>query len=457
MIVIPKPLKCASKMDRYLCNGMTRKTFFIFLLFSSLIAGCSTNFKQDFPPDEQSFTSTPIETLTPEVEQDPKSTPDPSPTRLNGEASEEPEMINIVSSNVINEYPNSLTFEIVVESENQIQDVILFYRSRSNESLTMESVEFEQSDQIITSFVWDTSRFTIAPSSPILYFWEIVDELGNVITSPEEQVFYDDLRFPWKELSDQDLIVRWYEGNDGFGESIYDAARVSLDQMIFETNSELDFPLIVLIYANEVDFESWHYYVEDWVGGQAFTSIGITTQIIRPSSRLSWIEDVIPHEIAHLFFYQQIESNISSWPSWLNEGFAQYYEFNDKTQALERVQTAAFAGQLTPLRWLSGSFGHDREEVRLAYDQSLSTVLFIYDRWEIEGLQKLIESLRNGAGISQALIESFGLTFEEFEAEWRTWLGVPTTPEPSPTAFPTFEVIGGPTESPVQVTATPTQ
>jgi hypothetical protein len=419
----------------------------LFLMGFVFIVGCTKASSKN--GSERVQTNTPVEVESP--------SPESSPTHIPTEAPRDRDLIRNVSLDVTNDYPNGLTFEINAESVNPVEKVTFYYRLRSTESLTMESVEFQQAEQITASFFWDTSRFTVAPSSTIFYHWEFEDEGGNIAFSNEEQVNYDDVRFPWNELSDSDLIVRWYEGNREFGERIYEAARQSLDRMKLETDSVLEFPLFVLLYANETDFESWHFYVEDWVGGQAFTSLGVTTQIIGSDASNFWINDVIPHEIAHLFFYQLVESNLSSWPSWLDEGFAQYYEISNKTPVLERVRTAAHNGQLTPLRYLSGSFGHDLEEVRLAYDQSLSTVLFIHETWGVEGLQSLIDTIRNGLTISPALEEAYNLTFEEFEAEWRTWLGVPTTPEPSPTLFPTFEVIGGPTQPPVDPTGTPTQ
>ena len=72
------------------------------------------------------------------------------------------------------------------------------------------------------------------------------------------------------------------------------------------------------------------------------------------------------------------------------------------------------------------------------------------ETWGEEGLEALIDEIRAGATINDALLGAFGLTFEEFEAHWITWLGTPVTPQPSPTAVPTFGVFGAPavTETP---------
>jgi hypothetical protein len=355
------------------------------------------------------------------------------------------EGIEFLSFEVENNYPDAITFYVSATSELPVVRVAFFNWLEGQNSRSLERVEFSSGETVTSSYTWDTERITVAPSTPIYFYWELEDEAGNIFVSDEMLVYYDDLRFAWNEINDEEIIVRWYEGKQEFGEFVYDTARISLDQMKAVTGAGLEFPIFVLLYADFEDFASWHFYVEDWVGGQAFTPLGITAQIINSRDNEAWIRDVIPHEIAHLFFYQQVNTNLASWPSWMDEGFAQYFEFTSKGPALDRVEKAAHSRGLTPLKYLGGSFGHDLDEVRLAYDQSLSIVVFLLETWGEKGLEALIDEIRAGETISDALHGAFGVTFEEFEALWITWLGTPATPRPSPSALPTFGVFGAPT------------
>ncbi len=353
-------------------------------------------------------------------------------------AAQENPPIRILSINIENDYPDGLTFRIHAEADSPISNIMLYFKEQGDISTTRQPVEFVSGTEVITSFTWDTSRITVAPSSPIFFYWILADEQGNQITTPEELVYFDDLRFPWVEISDPELVVRWYEGSDTFGQFIYEAARQSLTRMEDQTGEELAFPIFVLVYANKEDFASWHFYVDDWVGGQAFTPLGITTEIISPYSSPDWILDVIPHEIAHLFFYQVMDSPLASWPSWLDEGLAQYYEATDPIPALEHVATAARGGTLLPLISLTGGFGRDPDQVRLSYDESLSVVIFILETWGEAGLQSLIEVFRTGENPRPAIETALGLTWEEFEAGWISWMGIPATPKPSPVPIATL-------------------
>lgn len=356
---------------------------------------------------------------------------------LHEAAAQENPPIRVISINIENNYPDSLTFHIHAEADSPITNIILYYKDQGDISTTRQPVEFESGAEVVASYTWDTSRITVAPSSPIFFYWTLEDEQGNKFTTPEELVYYDDLRFPWMEISDPELVVRWYEGSDAFGQFIFDAARQSLTRMEEQTGEELTFPIFVLVYANKEDFASWHFYVDDWVGGQAFTPLGITTEIISPYSSPDWILDVIPHEIAHLFFYQVMDSPFASWPSWLDEGLAQYYEATDPLPALERVEAAARVETLLPLISLTGSFGSDPDHVRLSYDESLSVVIFILETWGEAGLQSLIEVFQTGENPRPAIETALGLTWEEFEAGWISWMGIPATPKPSPVPIAT--------------------
>jgi len=364
------------------------------------------------------------------------------------------DVIQVISTDIENDFPNRLIFHINVQSKKPITTIKLYYQLQGSISIHSQPIDFDSAKHVSTSFTWDTSKMTIAPSSPILYYWKIVDQDGNKLTTPEKLVYYDDIRFDWQELSSPELILRWYAGDKDFGSNIFNVAQQSLAQMKKETGGQLDFPIIILLYASDEDFSSWHYYVHDWAAGLAFPPLGVTTQIIPPSTKQIWIEDVIPHEIAHLFFFQIINGNSNHWPRWLDEGWAQYHEFSSNEAALERVAQAAQDGSILPLVLISGDFGSDLERVRLAYDEAYSVVYYLIETWGYDGLQKLIVNFRDGKRYREAVEEAFSVSWEEFEAGWITWVGVPTTPAPPPTSTPTMVYLkapdGWPTPTKVQ-------
>ena len=146
-----------------------------------------------------------------------------------------------------------------------------------------------------------------------------------------------------------------------------------------------------------------------------------------------WIQAVIPHEIAHLFFYQITHNPLASGPpTWLNEGFAQYHEFVSHTDELAWVRRVAQSGELIPLRLASGSFSGDNERIALLYAESLSAVTFLFERWGDAGMGQLLAAYEAGSDSDEALLETTGLNCEEFQRAWWQWLGGESGMYPTP-------------------------
>ena len=127
---------------------------------------------------------------------------------------------------------------------------------------------------------------------------------------------------------------------------------------------------------------------------------------------------------------------MASWPAWLDEGLAQYYEFGSPIR-LWSGRPRRPAGRAAPPASPSGGFGRDPAQVRLSYDQSLSAVTYLLETWGDAGLQELLKAFRQGKfALGSPCRRRWGITREEFEAGWITWMGVPATPAvpPTPTA-----------------------
>jgi hypothetical protein len=360
--------------------------------------------------------------------------------------------IRVVETWVVNEFPDALTFGLEVEAQKPLVQVELIYRLQGDPSTTRQPVTFEPGRRARLTYTWDTAGITVAPSSPVIYHWEIEGSNGSRLKTPEATFYYDDVRFAWRELRRDDLIVRWYEGGQTLGERVFEVAQAALARMQEATGERLEFPVHILLYANSEDFASWHSYVDNWVGGQAFPALGVTAQILPADTSERWIRSVIPHEIAHLFFYQVVYTPYASWPAWLDEGLAQYYELVDQEAGLQLAAQAAREGRLLPLRALSGSFGRDAEQVHLAYAESVSVVTYLLETWGEPGLQRLIQAFREGINPQKAVGQALDVSWEAFEAGWITWMGVPATPKPpaTPTAtlvWPTARS-GWPTATP---------
>jgi Peptidase MA superfamily len=126
---------------------------------------------------------------------------------------------------------------------------------------------------------------------------------------------------------DDQLAVWWYEGEASFGKQIFDLATMSLSYLQRESGLRLPYQLHVVLSPDAEAFAEWHDYAQDWWAGEAYPEMGLTVQIASPSDSWDWVQSVICHEVAHLFFYQATYNALSSGPAtWMDEGYAQYHQ-----------------------------------------------------------------------------------------------------------------------------------
>ncbi|MDH5506639.1 MAG: peptidase MA family metallohydrolase [Anaerolineae bacterium] len=345
------------------------------------------------------------------------------------------------------DFPNSLYFEVSASSSaGEITSADLVYYQRAEVSAitrTRRHLEFTPGANVTLSYNWDTAGTTVIPNAPYIYYWEVTDSAGNQVTSPEYFVRYEDTRFTWDVVKNDDVAV-WTHGHPAsFGQQVFKIANQALSLQYPMFNIKITYQLQIVIYNTDQEFAEWHSTRTNAVGGEAFTNVGVTTQIVPVGMGSDyWLKDVIPHEISHMYFALATDNPKVSVPHWLNEGVATYNEFTDNSYMLAEVERAAASGDLIILSSLANGFGRlvDEDRFRFAYSESLSAVTYMIETYGDAGLSNLLKAYREGHPTDDAFQIAFGRTMSEFELDWAAWLGVPEGQYiiPTPWAMPTF-------------------
>ncbi len=368
----------------------------------------------------------------------------------------------------VNNFPDQLIFRTTVSSSTaEITGAKLVYTTDnrySSDSYTKVNIELFPAVQLDLEYAWDTSGITMPPSAPIAYYWEVVDSTGNVSRSDEISIRYNDIRYDWQILENENIAVWWHAKPAAFGVSVFDIANRALDAQYPLFQTDLDYQIRIIIYNNFDEFAAWHGVSYEWVGGEAFTNYGITTQIVRGSAfQETWLNGVVPHEISHLYFAQVTYNPTTSIPVWLNEGLAQYNEFISHGWELSQVDAAVSDGSLIHLSALNNGFGsYNENRIVLAYAEGLSAVTFFVEAHGEDDLAALLAAYKQGLSTDDALQLVIGQDMEDFERAWAAWLGVPEgmyiipTKIPLPTFFPSPTMMTFSTPDPNKPTATPT-
>jgi hypothetical protein len=305
----------------------------------------------------------------------------------------------------------------------------LFFRPTGSTTRISEPVQFDPAPTVELSHEWQMQQNGTPPGAQIEYSWRLTDEAGNTFETPLQTIVALDPRFEWETIEDEELAIHWYDGNEAWGQEMFDTGRRAMDQLEEELGTDITRQVRLVAYSSGDDFRGAFPPQQDWIGGQAFPDLGVTVQIIGAGDD-DWMETVLFHELSHLVFHQALEGALASPPSWLDEGLAMYNE-PESRDSEARVRAAAEAGQLLPFSQLQGNFGAEGATVGLAYAQSQMMVAYLIEDCGEEGFQQIIQNMVDDMSVDAAMESACGYDAQTLYDDWRQTL--PNPPSNSPT------------------------
>lgn len=129
------------------------------------------------------------------------------------------------------------------------------------------------------------------------------------------------------------------------------------------------------------------------------------------------LRTTVKHELCHLLLHRYIE-DLPRWIDegvcqWTSEGLAEIMIGNNEDILTKAVVT----GRLIKLHDLK-RFPNDEKALLLSYEQSKSLVEYIVEEFGKSGLLSLLESLKDGEKLEDAVWKNFSLTISELEKKW---------------------------------------
>lgn len=163
----------------------------------------------------------------------------------------------------------------------------------------------------------------------------------------------------------------------------------------------------------------------EWLPGQAEGNgtIRLTANDLEISEER--LKNALFHEYTHILLYRKVALKI---PRWLDEGLAQYKEQSggDKISGAELalLKKHLTQGNLIPLASMDNAWDStgDQETINLAYVEAKSLILYLVDRYNFYQILSLLDKLKSGKNINQALKDTFYLDLAQIEQNWLAWL-----------------------------------
>jgi tetratricopeptide (TPR) repeat protein len=227
----------------------------------------------------------------------------------------------------------------------------------------------------------------------------------------------------FRTLEGEGLILRMAPGEAQiYGERALQLLQRARSNLCEKYGIKLDKPVIVEIFPDPRDFGVRTFGMPHNPGflgvcfGRLITANSPASQSANPAN---W-EAVLWHEFCHVVTLQMTRNKM---PRWLSEGISVYEELQEnKTWGqtmTPRYRQMILEGGLTPVGNLSSAFLAPRTplDLQFAYYQSALVVEFLIDRFGLDALKQVLNTLREGTAINAAL-EKHTAPIEQIEQEF---------------------------------------
>lgn len=352
--------------------------------------------------------------------------------------------IEVRHQGTVNNFPNGLNLTILLSTDSPLDQVRLRYRVLP-ESLTVFA-RAECTPGLTPSCTAAVGRAPdgyLVPGAEILYSWEVRNQAGAVLETPEQRAVYEDPRFRWESQTLGNITAYYYSGSLNTIQSILTVAQETIQQMSALLRTEIDFPVKVWVYETARDLQP---AVRSQRGLPPGATGGVTLGEVAAAdtalvSRDTLALDIVRHEIAHIVTRKAGRGHLAGIPTWLNEGISVYAQRDLTPDQRTSLQQAIRANRVLPLEGL----GSRSIEVGLFYGQSGAIVRHMIEKYGADKFGDFFHALRDRT-LDQALRAVYGFDLLGLENDWRASVGLPpvspatgqqTSPDrPIPTLVP---------------------
>jgi len=338
------------------------------------------------------------------------------------------ESITVTANTVHYVFGQQVTFHLEASSPSPITHAVIAYRTADNQGTSVFSLSFDPASQVSLDHVHEISQGYLKPFVAIEYWWSLENEAGQQVSTPVQNLTYEDNRFGWHTASGPNAVVHWYAGDAAYAQAALDIATRSLASIGQELNATPPGPLHLYLYASTEDLQGALLPRQrEWIGGEAFPELDSLLIAVPTEGGYTLVmRQIIPHEITHILLYYATAGATARVPPWLSEGLATFNEELPDPDVALMLQSALKEDHLIPLDSLCGTFPSDDEQARLAYAQSASLVRFVRDFYGEQALAGLVSAHADGLSCRGAVDRVLGLSLEQLDSRWRAYLGAQT-------------------------------
>ena len=380
-------------------------------------------------------------------------------------------LLSVSDNEPILRFPDSILFKANLSSGTTIEKVKLHYGTNQLTCGNVSAVAFPEitpGTSVSAQWKWDMLQSGGEPPGATIWWqWETIDSEGNSQFSERKDIIWIDDQHSWQTLSEGFIRLHYYYSDPEYGLALKDAAVSALNRLGEDIGLVPQQPIDLYIYESNQSMRDAVFYEPGWTGGLAYSDYNILIIGIEPAN-LEWGKSTEAHELTHVLQGNYSFSCLGSVPTWLSEGLAVYGEGGPEAGQADVFEQYRSNDDLLSFRVLSGGFSEDPDVADLSYSQSYYMVNYLIQTYGKAKMIALLDALKIGTELEEALQGVYGFDLAGFENEWRASLGLPATSDNNqqeaviPTIIPTIIPIQGmqtrftPTPQPTPSSLVPT-
>lgn len=351
------------------------------------------------------------------------------------------------------DFPNTITFSATLQNASGIRSVTLEYgtqQSTCGEVIAKAFPEFTPGNTVHVEWTWDMRQGgSLPPGATIWWRWRYADDTGKESVTGQKTIIWLDSTHKWQTLDGGILRLHWYSRDRAFAQFMLNAGLDGLKFNQEQSGLKADQPIDLYVYPNYDDLREAVLFEPSWVGGMAFAEHNVVIMGLSGSDN-TWNKNTVVHELTHVLVGHLTFSCLTVMPTWLAEGLAVYSEGALDPASASQLEQAIADDTLLSVRSLSAGFSEVPDKVSLSYSQSYSVVKFLIESFGQQKMTELLETLKRGVAVDEALTTVYGFDVEGLEDAWRQSIGAQRRPvsaqptaQPTPTFVPTFVPVSG--------------
>lgn len=333
------------------------------------------------------------------------------------------EPITVVSEEPRNEFPSGVTFTISFNAPAGVKEARLRYQLAPDGTGAAGVADCNSAAAISCSFTLTSGRgIVIIPGAEVTYHWELADNAGNKLSTPDQKYIHQDTRFTFKTLQRDNITLYYHAGGESAAQAVLDAAAETIDRVSQLEQTQVTFPVKVFLYTTAEEMQP---AIAPGAQGRGVQVLGevVYSDTAMVSADVATL-DITRHEVAHIVTRQATKGPFDI-PAWLNEGISVFSQSHPLEGHDAALQAAIRSDRVLSMRELSSSAtGSVGATVGLYYGEAGSIVKYLVDTYGEDKFAQLLKTFKDGSDVGKAFQSVYGFDQYGLENEWRRSVGL---------------------------------